>query len=67
MDEGSLIFWTLQNAGGMDDIDLTKFVEHMKTVHAAVVEDDGAMAQSHTMEAPYQSREALLKEIDRYK
>lgn len=64
VDEASVIYWTLTNAGGMDDIDLAKFVERMKTVHAAVV-DDQAQAQSHTQDAPYASREALLERLDR--
>ena len=59
VDEGSLIFWTLNNAGGMDDVDLRKFVERMKTLHAATTGDD-VKAESHNLEAPYQSREALL-------
>ena len=55
IDDASQIYWTLQNAGGMDDIDLVKFIEHMKTVKAAVVSDD-ARAESHTMEVPFASR-----------
>lgn len=65
VDESSLIYWTIQNAGGMDDVDLAKFVERIKTVHAAVIEDDGAKAESHTMEAPYESREALLERLNK--
>lgn len=63
LDDASQIYWTIQNAGGMDDIDLVKFVEHMKTIKAAVVEDNGARAESHTVEVPYASREALLDRI----
>ncbi len=63
VDEASYVFWTIQNASGMDDIDLAKFVERMRTVKAAVVEDDGARAESHTMDAPYASRETLLERI----
>lgn len=62
VDEGSLIYWTLNNAGGMSDIDLAEFVKRMKTLHAAVT-DDGVQAQSHNLEAPYQSREALLSKL----
>ena len=62
VDEGSLIYWTLSNAGGMDDVDLRKFVEKMKTMHAATT-DDGVNAESHNLEAPYQSREALLLKL----
>ena len=63
VDDASQIYWTIQNAGGMDDVDLAKFVERMKTVRAATVEDDGARAESHTMEVPYASREALLSRL----
>ena len=62
VDEGSLIYWTLNNAGGMDDLDLAKFVERMKKMHTAVM-DDGVQAESHNIEAPYQSREALLAKL----
>lgn len=64
VDEASLIYWTIQNAGGMDDVDLAQFVERIRTVHAATVEDDGATAESHSIEAPYASREALLNRLD---
>ena len=65
LDDASQIYWTIQNAGGMDDIDLVKFIEHMKTVKAAVVEDGGAKAESHTIEVPYNSREALLDRLEK--
>ena len=64
VDDASLIYWTINNAGGMDDIDLVKFIEHMKIVKAAVVEDGGAHAESHTIEAPYASREAILNRLE---
>lgn len=63
VDEASLVYWTIQNAGGMDDIDLAKFVERIRTLHAATVEDDGARAESHTLDVPYQSRETLLMRL----
>ena len=65
VDEGSIIYWLIQNAGGMDDIDLVKFVERIKTMHAASVGDDGtgATAEPHTIEPPFQSREALLERL----
>ena len=65
VDEASFVYWTIQNAGGMDDIDLAKFVERMKTLHAAVVEDDGAKAESHQQEVPYAARETLLDRLDK--
>lgn len=60
LDDASMLYWTLTNYGGMDDIDLVKFVERMKTLRAAVVEGQGASAEAHTIDVPYQSREAYL-------
>lgn len=65
VDEASYVYWTLQNAGGMTDIDLAKFIKRMRTVHAAVVQDDGARAESHSQEVPYASRETLLNRLER--
>ena len=65
LDDASMIYWTIQNAGGMDDIDLARFVERMKTVRAAVVDGDaGAKAEAHTMDVPYQSRVAYLERLE---
>lgn len=64
VDEASLIYWTLKNAGGMDDVDLTEFVHRLKTVHAVATVDE-VEPESHTIEAPYQSREALLDRLDK--
>lgn len=47
----------------MDDVDLAKFLQHMKTVKAAVVEDAGAKAEAHTIDVPYESRETLLTRL----
>ena len=64
VDEASYIYWTINNAGGMTDNDLVQFIEHMKTIKAAVVSDAGASAQAHSIEAPYNSREALLNRLE---
>lgn len=63
IDEASLVYWTINNAGGMDDIDLAQFIERMKTVHATVVDDDGARAESHTLDVPYQATQAALADL----
>ena len=63
LDDASQIYWTIQNAGDMDDIDLAQFVERMRTIKATAVENEGAKAESHTLEVPYASREALLERI----
>lgn len=61
LDDASMIYWTLTNTGGMDDVDLAKFIERMKVVRAAVVDgDDGAKAEAHTIDVPYESRKEYL-------
>lgn len=62
VDDASLIYWTINNAGGMDDVDLAKFVERIKTLHAATTED-GTNAEAHSVDVPFASREALLDRI----
>lgn len=67
LDDASMIYWTITNAGGMDDVDLAQFLERMKVVKAAVVGDDAsgnAKAEAHTVEVPYQSRESYLTRLE---
>ena len=63
LDDASQIYWIIQNAGGMDDVDVAKFLERLKTVKAAIVEDNGAKAESHTIDVPYAARETLLAQL----
>lgn len=66
VDDASLIYWTITNAGGMDDIDLAKFIQHMKTVKAAVVSDgDGAKAEAHTVDVPVTARDTYLNRLEK--
>lgn len=64
LDQASMIYWILQNTGGMDDVDLARFLDRLHTVGAAVVDgDDGVKADAHTIEVPYQSRVAYLDKL----
>lgn len=63
LDDSSQIYWIINNAGGMDEVDLKKFIDQIKRVHAATVEDDGAHAEAHTMEIPFQARQAGLADL----
>lgn len=60
--DDATLFWTISNAGGMDDIDLAEFVQRLKTVKAARV-DDQEQVQAHTMDLPYHARESALDRI----
>lgn len=62
VDDASLIYWTIQNAGGMDDVDMAQFLERLRKLHIATA-DDEAQAVPQQIEAPYASREALLDRL----
>jgi SPP1 family phage portal protein len=62
VDEASLIYWTIRNAGGMDDVDMAEFVNRIRRLHVATATDD-ADAEPHQIEAAYNSREALLDRL----
>ena len=47
----------------MDDVDLAEFVQRMKTVKAAVMDNEGAKAEAHTVDVPYAAREAVLTRL----
>ena len=65
VDEASIVYWTLQNAGGMDDVDLAKFIRQMRDLHATVMDVDGAQAESHTVDVPWEAREKLLDRLNK--
>jgi SPP1 family phage portal protein len=62
--DASIIYWTLTNAGGMDEMDLAKFIERLKRLHATILDDD-VQAEAHTVDIPVQSRESILDRIER--
>ena len=62
--DNAQMYWILHNAGGMDDADLSQFLDRLKTVHAAVVDDDaGTGVDAHTVEIPSVAREAMLDRL----
>ena len=63
LDDVSQIYWIIKNAGGMDDVDLARFIERLKTVRAVQL-DDGIEAESHTTEVPYNARETYLTRLE---
>lgn len=63
VDEASFITWIIKSADGMDDVDLVKFVEQVKTVHATDL-PNGAEATPTTLDAPFNARAALLDRLE---
>lgn len=66
VDEGNLIYWVIKNAPGMDDLDIQKFTERIKTLKVVQTED-GVDVDAHTLEAPVSSNQqaidALYKQL----
>ena len=63
IDEASFIYWSISNAGGMDDIDVKEFMDRLRRLRAAITTDFQATAEPHQIEAPYQGRGDLLDRI----
>lgn len=53
-------FWTLNNAQGMDDVDLVKFVKRMNVVRAAALGRE-VTAEAHTLEIPVEASMRMLE------
>ena len=64
VDDASLVYWTITNAGGMDDADLVQFLDKMRKLHAAQTDGDQQVTPT-TVEVPYASREAILERLEK--
>ena len=64
LDENNQIFWILKNSNAMGEEDLAKFLDQLKRLRATIMDDDGASAEPHTLEIPYQSRETYLTRLE---
>ena len=58
------IYWIIRNAGGMDDVDMAKFLDRLRMLHATDVDGDTDV-QAQTVEIPYSARETLLNRLER--
>lgn len=64
VDEATMVYWLITNAGGMDAKDLADFMRQLKQQHAATVDGDaGVSVNPYTAEAPYQARQAYLETL----
>ena len=63
IDDASLIYWTITNAGGMDDVELVEFLDKMRKLHAAQTDAD-QVVQPTTVDVPFAGREALLQRLE---
>ena len=64
IEDNSSVYWTLKNAGGMDDTEIAQFMDRLRTLRASAVDsDDGGGVEAHTLNIPYEAREALLARL----
>lgn len=64
VDDASLVYWTITNAGGMDDADLVQFLDKMRKLHASQTDGDQTVTPV-TVDVPYASREAILERLEK--
>ena len=64
IDDASLIYWTITNAGGMDDVDLVQFIDKLRKLHAAQTDADQVI-QPTTVDVPFAGREAILERLEK--
>lgn len=64
VDDASLIYWSITNAGGMDDVDLVQFIDKMRKIHAAQTDGDQQVTPT-AIDVPYQSRDVLLERLEK--
>lgn len=64
IEDNSSVYWTLKNAGGMDDVEIAQFMDRIRTLRAAAVDADadGAVT-AHTIDVPYEARESMLARL----
>lgn len=65
VDEGNLVYWIIQNAGGMDARDDMEFVERLKTIKVAHAEGDQTITPQSIMANVSPNETALTQLRDR--
>lgn len=62
--DNAQLFWIISGAGGMDDPDLLRFLDRLRTVKAAAPAD-GQSVQPVPVEIPVAAREQLLSRLEK--
>lgn len=64
IDENAFVYWIISNAGGMEDSDLARFKQALRTAHTAVVDsDDGTKAEHFQNDVPTEARTVMLDRL----
>lgn len=64
MTDCAMIYWIVENFGGMTDAELARFRDRLKLTHIAPMDSSaGGKVTPFTQEIPFQARQAYLQEI----
>lgn len=58
------LYWIIKGAGGMDDVDLSQFLQRLKIMMIASA-DDGQEIEPVSVQVPYEAREKSLDRLER--
>ena len=58
------LYWIIRGAGGMDDVDLSQFLQRLKIMMIASA-DDGQEIEPVSVQVPYEAREKSLDRLER--
>lgn len=59
----AMVYWIIENAGGMSDAELERYRDRLKFMHIAVADTDNSKVTPYTQEIPYQARKQYLDDI----
>lgn len=62
--DNAQLYWIIKGAGGMDDADLSQFLDRLRTVKAAAPADGQEIAPVE-VNIPYEARERLLDRLEK--
>ncbi len=60
IDDTAEIYWVIKNAGGMDDADVAKFLQRLRDMHGASI-DDAEGVEAHEVNVPTEARRTMLE------
>ena len=64
MQDCAEIYWIVENAGGMTDADLQRYIDRLKLTHVASANtEDGGNIKPYVQEVPYAARKEVLATI----
>jgi hypothetical protein len=59
------VYWTIYGADGFDDAGLAKFIDNIRKIGGAQVNEKGVNVNANTIDVPNQSRDSILDRIER--